>query len=331
ISPYEKLYHKPPSYTHLRIFGCLAYATIVQPSHKFDPRAKRCVFLGYPFGQKAYKLFDLTTKKFFTSRDVVFHESHFPFQTLPSSSLTEPPPPVLPLPLSDLSSPPCISPDLLSPHPPSPSPPPDLTASFDTAAPIFPSDTTAIPAPSQPSSPSVPPAPIRHSLRHKVKPAHLHDYVCSQVTLPTLDQSSDSLPCRTKEAVSNPHWQEAMQSELAALESNQTWSLTSLPPGKQPIGCKWVYKIKHRSDGTIERYKARLVAKGYTQTEGLDYHDTFSPTAKMVSVRCVLALAAAHHWSLHQLDVHNAFLHGDLHEEIYMSPPPGLRRQGEHL
>ena len=274
ISPYEKLYHKPPSYTHLRVFGCLAYATIVQPSHKFDPRAKRCVFLGYPFGQKAYKLFDLTTKKIFTSRDVVFHESHFPFQTLPSSSLTEPPPPVLPLPLSDLSSPPCISPDLLSPHPPSPSTPPDLTASFDTAAPIFLSDTTAIPAPSPPSSPSVPPAPIRHSLRHKVKPAHLHDYVCSQVTLPTLDQSSDSLPCRTKgtryplsnflsyhryspshftfianisrpvepntfaEAVSNPHWQEAMQSELAALESNQAWSLTSLPLGKQPIGCK---------------------------------------------------------------------------------------------
>ncbi|CAL8995760.1 unnamed protein product [Prunus brigantina] len=122
-----------------------------------------------------------------------------------------------------------------------------------------------------------------------------------------------------------------MQSELAASESNQTWSLTSLPPGKQPIGCKWVYKIKHHSDDTIERYKARLVAKGYTQTEGLDYHDTFSPTAKMVSVRCVLALAAAHNWSLHQLDVHNAFLHGDLHEEIYMSPPPGLRRQGEHL
>ncbi|CAL2251074.1 unnamed protein product [Prunus armeniaca] len=136
-------------------------------------------------------------------------------------------------------------------------------------------------------------------------------------------------PCHVApKAVSNPHWQEAMQFELAALESNQTWSLTSLPPGKQPIGCKWVYKVKHRSDGTIERYKARLVAKRYTQTEGLDYHDTFSPTAKRVSVRYVLALASAHNWSLHQVDVHNAFLHGDLHEEIYMSPPPSLRRWG---
>jgi len=122
-----------------------------------------------------------------------------------------------------------------------------------------------------------------------------------------------------------------MQSELAALEANNTWSLTSLPPGKTPIGCRWIYKIKRHSDGTIERHKARLVAKGYTQLEGIDFHDTFSPTAKMITVRCLLALAAAQNWSLHQLDVHNAFLHGDLHEEIYMCPPPGLRRQGENL
>ncbi|BFG28600.1 hypothetical protein CerSpe_148740 [Prunus speciosa] len=122
-----------------------------------------------------------------------------------------------------------------------------------------------------------------------------------------------------------------MQYELAALEANHTWSLTPLPHGKKPIGCRWVYKIKCYSDGTIERYKARLVAKGYTQLEGIDYHDSFSPTAKMITVRCLLAMAATQHWSLHQLDVNNAFLHGDLREEIYMSPPPGLQRQGENL
>jgi hypothetical protein len=105
-----------------------------------------------------------------------------------------------------------------------------------------------------------------------------------------------------------------MQSELAALEVNQTWSLTSLPPGKTAIGCRWIYKIKRHSDGTIERHKAWLVAKGYTQLEGIDFHDIFSPTTKMITVRCLLALAAAQNWSLHQLDVHNAFLQGDLHE-----------------
>ncbi|RVW59291.1 Retrovirus-related Pol polyprotein from transposon TNT 1-94 [Vitis vinifera] len=121
-----------------------------------------------------------------------------------------------------------------------------------------------------------------------------------------------------------------MQSELVALDANHTWSLTPLPPGKKPIGCCWVYKIKRHSDGTIERFKACLVAKGYTQLEGLDYHDTFSPTAKMITVHCLLALAAAQNWSLHQFDVNNAFLHGDLHEEIYMTLPLGLQGQEEN-
>ena len=87
-----------------------------------------------------------------------------------------------------------------------------------------------------------------------------------------------------------------MNGEIAALEVNNTWTVVDLPCGKTPIGCKWVYKIKYHANGSIERYKARLVAKGYTQMEGVDYFDTFSPVAKMTNVRVLLALASVKGW-----------------------------------
>jgi hypothetical protein len=126
------------------------------------------------------------------------------------------------------------------------------------------------------------------------------------------------------EAIKYECWRQAMQVELQALETTGTWVLVDLPPHVKPIGCRWVYKVKHHADGTVERYKARLVAKGYNQIEGLDYFDTFSPVAKLTTVRMVIALASVHHWFLHQLDVNNAFLHGDLQEDVYMQPPPGI-------
>ena len=89
-----------------------------------------------------------------------------------------------------------------------------------------------------------------------------------------------------------------MESELHALEANNTWYLTKLPRGKVPIGCRWVYKIKHHVDGSIERHKARLVAKGYTQQEGVDFLDTFSPVAKLTTIRLFFALTIVKNWDL---------------------------------
>lgn len=113
-----------------------------------------------------------------------------------------------------------------------------------------------------------------------------------------------------------------MRDEIIALELNKTWTITNLPPHKTTIDCRWIYKIKHKVDGRIERYKDRLVAKGYIQLEGLDFINTISPVAKITSVRLLLALAVMNNWHLTQLDVNNAFLYCDLHEEVYMQLPP---------
>ncbi|CAM8973005.1 unnamed protein product [Rhodiola kirilowii] len=117
-----------------------------------------------------------------------------------------------------------------------------------------------------------------------------------------------------------------MNKEMDALAANNTWKICDLPQHKHAIGCKWVYKIKHKSDGTIERYKARLVAKGFTQEEGLDYTETFDPVTKMTSVRILLALAASKSWPIFQMDVNNAFLHGTLGEAVYMQLPSGYNK-----
>ena len=121
-----------------------------------------------------------------------------------------------------------------------------------------------------------------------------------------------------------------MDKEIEALEVNNTWTLTPLPLGKSVIGYKWVYRVKYLPNGTIERYKAGLVAKCFTQKYGLDYSETFFPVAKLVSVRIVLSLAAVKGWFLHQMDVNNAFLHGELLEDVDMCLPPGFHSKGEH-
>lgn len=90
------------------------------------------------------------------------------------------------------------------------------------------------------------------------------------------------------------------------------------------IGCKWVYRIKRKADGTIERYKAPLVAKGFHQQPGLDYNETFNPVVKPTTIRTVLTIAVSRGWSMRQLDVYNAFLHGVLNETVYMAQPPGF-------
>ncbi|KAL0403899.1 UNVERIFIED_CONTAM: Retrovirus-related Pol polyprotein from transposon RE1 [Sesamum radiatum] len=192
---------------------------------------------------------------------------------------------------------------------------------------------------------TAPVLPSRRSLRQTKPPAWLADFQCnlSSSSLITPDNLAPSHieflaalstfqePCSYKEAQGCSEWEEAMRQELDALEQNDTWEVVALPPGKKAIGNKWVYKLKLKADGSIDRYKARLVAKGYNQVEGVDYIDRFSPVAKAVTVRVFLALASHYSWPVHQVDINNAFLHGFLDEDIYMQAPAGYAiPKGKH-
>ncbi|KAJ8748589.1 hypothetical protein K2173_007579 [Erythroxylum novogranatense] len=144
-------------------------------------------------------------------------------------------------------------------------------------------------------------------------------YQVSKHPLPTTLE-----PSCVSQAMKDPLWRASMNAEFNALVNNHTWDLVPAPPNVNIVGNKWLFRIKRHPDSSVASYKSRLVAKGFTQTHGLDYHETFSPVIKPQTVRIILTIALAHGWSLHQMDVNNAFLQRELTEEVYMRQPPGF-------
>ncbi|KAM2792749.1 hypothetical protein PS2_004362 [Malus domestica] len=120
-----------------------------------------------------------------------------------------------------------------------------------------------------------------------------------------------------------------MKEEIHAIEKNDTWELTKLPPNQKAITVKWVYKIKCTADGSVDRYKSRLVAKGYKQKYGVDYDEVYAPVVRLDTARLLISLAAHHKWKIYQLDVKSAFLNGVLEEEMYVEQLEGFQVQGE--
>ncbi|CAL1368567.1 unnamed protein product [Linum trigynum] len=194
------------------------------------------------------------------------------------------------------------------------------SSSTPAASPSLHTTVNTSPSSRAPNSPlhDTQPAPRRSERFTKgVPPPKFNDY---------LEYGVDSIavPTHYRQAKGHPLWEAAMRRELEALHANNTWTLVPRPPSSTSVvGCRWVYTVKTKPDGTVNQYKARLVAQGFTQEYGIDCSETFAPVAKVATVRTLLSVASLRQWPLYQMDVKNSFFHSDLDEVIYMEPPPG--------
>ncbi|PKU80138.1 Retrovirus-related Pol polyprotein from transposon TNT 1-94 [Dendrobium catenatum] len=315
-SPYYMLYHKQPSYNHLRIFGCLCYPWLRPYSaNKLSPLSTPCIFIGYASSQKGYRCFNIKTGQVYTSRHVIFNETIFPYHSDTFNNYTQPHSP------SNF-----IPPLTLVP-----------TSTLSSNSQSIPSQSASVPITSQQTQPYTSsstssnsnqlsnPVSIPHQSIHPMQTRFKTGNLKPKTVFNLFHQTIPSDPITYAEAVKEKHWRDAMSVEFQALQTQGTWDLVPPHPNQNVLGSKWIFRTKYLADGTISRYKARLVAQGFNQEYGLDYTETFSPVAKISTVRVLLIVALHHHWPLHQLDVSNAFLHGNLTHQVFMKQPPGFK------
>ncbi|KAF3641715.1 Phosphatidyl serine synthase family protein isoform 1 [Capsicum annuum] len=325
LFPQSHLYFISP-----RVFGSTCFVHNLAPrKDKLAPRALKCVFLGYSRVQKEYRCYSLDLGCYLMSADVTFFESQPYYTSFDHLNISEvlPIPPVLPTPIFEESmvaspSPATVPPHLTYHRRPRLVSVPDDSCRAPDASPIADLPLSSQSVALQKGIRSTRNANPHYTFLsyHRLSSPH-YVFVSSLFSI--------SIPKTTGEALSHSGWKQAMIDKMSALHTSGTWEFVSLPAGKSTVGCRWIYTVKVSPNGQVDRLKARLVAKGYTQIFGLDYSDTFSPVTKITSVRLFLSMAVVRHWPLYQLDIKNAFLHGDLEEKVYMEQPPGFVAQGE--
>ncbi|KAL2251634.1 UNVERIFIED_CONTAM: Retrovirus-related Pol polyprotein from transposon TNT 1-94 [Sesamum indicum] len=281
----------------LRIFGCSAFCLV--NGDKLDPRSQKCVFIGYPIGVKGYRLWlrNQPGFKVVVSRDVIFNESEMPCLNTASKTTENY----------------------------------NIENTFNKVEPNTLDNQQGEDLGDREENQE-----DHNEIENEVNSENsyqlVRDRVPRQRRIPTrlrdyhLALNAENIePNSYEEALENPHskeWLSAMHDEIKALKKNKTWVLVPKPENVSVIDCKWVFKVKEEDNK--KRFKARLVAKGFTQKEGIDYTEIFSPVVKFTTVRILLALVAQFNWELKQMDVKTAFLHGNLDEKIYMSQPYGF-------
>uniref|UniRef100_A0AAV1VJN2 Integrase catalytic domain-containing protein n=1 Tax=Peronospora matthiolae TaxID=2874970 RepID=A0AAV1VJN2_9STRA len=333
-TPFEIVYKSKPSVKHMRVFGCRAF--ILTPREKrlkWDPKAREGIFMGYEEASKAYRVYDIEAGQVVISRDITFDESTFDF------SMDRP---------SDDDEDAQLDLDLLAIN------------EDDVRQTVYKQTgkrkSEARPGMSRSDRPrtgleqaSAPEhVSNRHQKRRSSAPETMSD---DEEDASVYDQDDDSTPptfwrasanameatdlaepVTFQDAINGPdqaHWRNAVKAELKSMHLLGVFRAAKLPRGQGAIGTKWVFKIKRKADGSVEKYKARLVAKGFKQKYGIDYTETFSPVVKYVTLRMVIAITKYFDWSLDQLDVVTAFLYGVMKEKVYCVIPEGVEMDGD--
>ncbi|KAI3727128.1 hypothetical protein L1987_66937 [Smallanthus sonchifolius] len=297
-TPIEVWSGRQVDYGNLKVFGSLDYAHISQG--KLEPRAQKCVFLGYPEGVKGFRLWSLENLKVIVSRDVTFKESFY-YKDLIGNVPNEP----------------------------------DESNIEEVQIEVENTSSSEVNVERQEGISEPEFSLARDRPRRKVVPPlrYRSDDSISVVAFLAVEEESCQEPLTFEEAVNSidkDKWRQAMIEEMESLNKNGTWELVTKPDSQKLVSCKWIYKVK---DGitSVEgpRYKARLVAKGFTQREGVYYTEIFSPVVKHTSIRIMLSMVAVLDLELEQMDVKTTFLHGYLDEQIYMSQPKGFEVEGQ--
>lgn len=296
-TPFEYWFGRKPDVKHFRVFGCNAHVHVDDVKRrKLDKKSIKCIFVGYLDTSKGYKFYDPERERMIKSRDVKFLEQdfeHSKWQTEKGEDHRE---------LFDF----------------------EKVIGNSEAVELENEDNAE-------ENDVVQQQDVRRSTRIRNVPDRLGTVTgdwwdSEELEYANLVNAVREEPTTFNEAINGENslqWKDAVKSEYESLMKNDTWQLVDLPPGRNLVGSKWIFKIKRNADDSINRYKARLVAQGFSQKEGSDYNEVFAPVAKYNSIRVLLALVNSLNLDLHQMDVKTAFLNGKLDEEIYMAQPEG--------
>ena len=300
-TPYEAFTGSKPDLSNMHVFGSVCYA-YVQNAKKLDPRSKQGIFVGYDKRSPAYLVFYPDSNKVERVRCVkFFHESNHESKVNPDEQEGEFLPSKVSVPIANESV---------------------ISTQGDESA----NGTETVHD------------EVRYPSRTRTKPTYLNEYVTGKVVDDAATCAVDycyrthDIPTSYSHALHSPErnkWEKSMDDEIEALEGNETFELLPPPKGREVVGGKWVYTVKTGPD-KAETYKARYVAKGYSQIPGIDYHETFSATARMSSIRVLLQQAIQNDMLVHQMDVKTAYLNAPIDCEIFIEQPEGYERVGQN-